>query len=242
MRKENFLNSVFQKTDAGQIFVKKGKANLRDEYSNTPLFYACAFGSKEMVQALLRGGAKVNLKNVHRRTPLHNSWRPDIIQMLLKTGKAQIEATDILGETPLLFATAKYGISSVKAFLEAGSDVNAQNSMGETPLHLAAFWRGVEEVRLLIKYGANVHARDYNGQTPLHYARTVEIAETLIKSGADVYAVANNGILPIDVARVSGHKEVVAYLSSLTAPKKATKVTGFKGQGIQKPKDSRERE
>ncbi len=75
---------------------------------------------------------------------------------------ANVNATDLLGLTPLHYATCA---SVAELLIKKGARVDASNAQGLTPLHLASD-RGV--ALALVRAGAAVNGRDRCGNTPLH--------------------------------------------------------------------------
>ena len=77
-------------------------------------------------------------------------------------------------------------IESVKQYLDAGGDVNAEDWNGYTPLQLAAEYGRKEVAELLIAKGAYVNAKANGGLTPLVLAeeeKHTETADLLLKHG-----------------------------------------------------------
>lgn len=84
-----------------QIFLKKGgiDVNRRDAEGNTPLYYACLKGYRDLALLLLDNGADVSVVNNHSETPLHaaaRSGNKEIIGRLVADG-ADMNATDAAG-------------------------------------------------------------------------------------------------------------------------------------------------
>jgi ankyrin repeat protein len=95
-----------------------------------------------------------------------------IVQLLLTTGKADVNAKDNNGQTSLLYAARKGYEGVVQLLLTTGkADVNIKDIGGQTPLWYAARngYEGIVEL-LLTTDKADVNAKDGFGQTPLRYA------------------------------------------------------------------------
>ena len=91
-----------------QAFLKKGGLNVdkRDSLCNTPLYYVCTKGAKDIVKMLIDAGADVNLANNISETPLHCAARngnKEVIKLLIDTG-ADINATNNQGQSPVFYA------------------------------------------------------------------------------------------------------------------------------------------
>jgi len=72
--------------------------------------------------------------------------------------------------TPLAVAIAKGDLTSVKAFISYGADIN-EKSNDMTPLMLAARYNQVEIINLLLQNGASVKVTNSKGFNALKYAK-----------------------------------------------------------------------
>ena len=201
-------------------------------YGVTPLHYAVRFNENvDVAKLLVSEGADVHTKALGIRTPL--DWAAlanknvDVFKFLVSQG-ADVNATDETGATPLQWAVQCNTAEVVQFLISAGADMNAKNIYGTTMLHCATCNENVEVAKLFISAGADVNARisfdspsNMAGSTPLHQLayinRNVEIAELLVSEGADVNAKDKAGKTPLDIARENMNKEVVEYLSGLSA-------------------------
>ncbi|MDO4551043.1 MAG: ankyrin repeat domain-containing protein [Planctomycetia bacterium] len=114
-----------------------------------------------------------------------------LIELLLKAG-ADINAKNICGETPIMFAN---NAKITKFLLEHGADVKyISNSVGVTPLHMS---KDGEMTQLLLSAGADARAQNIKGQTPLHYAPDGESVRLLLAAGADPCHEDENGEVPL---------------------------------------------
>lgn len=152
-------------------------------------------------------------------TPLHlaaaNGYR-DMVEFLLTT-KAEVNATDNAGSTPLHQAAVAEGNNAdlIETLLAHGANVNTVDKLGLTPLHYATLANNVDAVKSLLSHGANPNAKDYEaGDTPLVLAAGrgyKEIAELLLAHGADVNTADNIGT-PLVWARRGGHGDIADLL------------------------------
>lgn len=91
----------------------------------------------------------------------------------------------------LLAAARKGDVATIKALLDAGTDVNSKNRYGATALSYAADKGNIEVVRLLLDRGADVDVKDsFYGATPMTWAVDkgyTEIVKALLDKGSKDY-------------------------------------------------------
>jgi ankyrin repeat protein len=112
--------------------------------------------------------------------------------LALVKDKADVNAAESDGTTPLHYAVYHNDVALVDSLLKAGAKASVSNKYGSTPLGEAAVWGNPEVIEKLLKAGAAVDQGNADGQTPLMtLARTsnIEAAKILIKHGANVNAV-----------------------------------------------------
>ncbi len=170
----------------------------------TPLMLAAKKGDEDLVQLLLKHGAKVNLtENGKERSALHKaatSGHVNVISLLLNAG-ADIEAKDAQRLTPLMTAAKKGMIKAVEAFLDAG----AKN---DNALEQAAIKGHKDVVEFLIARGAD------NSKMLLRLAAQnghAEVLKSLIKKGVDVNELPNH-CTPLHLAARNGHTAAASVL------------------------------
>ena len=152
-----------------------------DVTGRTILSWASQKGDDTTVAELLACGADPNRIDTSGVSSLHYAvlgFTENCIRLLFAS-KAELEAKDADGRTPLAYA-ARQGLGGIKVFLEFGADVETQDRYGQRPIHLAAKYDLVQNVRHLIDAGADVHARTFLGSTALDVAIEQSAHSTLI--------------------------------------------------------------
>ncbi|MDH6601481.1 ankyrin repeat protein [Myroides gitamensis] len=113
-----------------EAFLKKGGINInkRDALGNTPLYYVCIKGARDLVQLLIQAGADVSQANNNSQAPIHRiaeNGNKEIITLLI-AGGADINATDKEGKTPLLYAIKAGKTETALFFLSQRGGSNHQ--------------------------------------------------------------------------------------------------------------------
>ncbi len=136
--------------------------NTAQPDGSTALHWAVYHDRSDVVDALIRAGAKVNAANELGATPL---WlaavegRAAMLDRLLRGG-ADAKTALTNGETPLMSAARAGNLEAVKLLVARGADVNAKESgRGQTALMWAVDERHAEVTRVLVEAGADVGAR-----------------------------------------------------------------------------------
>ena len=196
------------------------------------LFRATVQGDVVGVIGALSNGANPNAREPRaNRTPLHEAaLRPKAegaVQMVDIGGmaevvatlihkKADVNATDKFGNTPLHFAAARNNIVALNALIKAKAKVNVADVEKITPLHLAALRGNSPEIaKALIAAKANVNAKNKNGVTPLFNAAAqgnVDAVKLLLEAKADANAQTVVKGTALIVAAAEGNLEIVKLL------------------------------
>ncbi|XAR66995.1 hypothetical protein NMG60_11013400 [Bertholletia excelsa] len=138
-------------------------------------------GDFHAFQKLLRDSPfLLNDRNpVMAQTPLHVAAgynNAAIVKFLLDwqgSEKAELEAKNMYGETPLHMAAKNGCNEAAKALLGKGAFIEAKANNGMTPLHLAV-WHSLRAedystVKTLLEHNADCSAKDNEGMTPLNH-------------------------------------------------------------------------
>ncbi|KLU82782.1 hypothetical protein MAPG_01850 [Magnaporthiopsis poae ATCC 64411] len=186
----------------------KGAVEAKDRSNLAPLSRTAEKGHEhEAVIQLLLAAEKAGIGE-----------RGAVAQLLLTTGKADVNAKNNEGQTPLLWAADNGHAAIVQLLLTIGkADVEAENGWRETPLLRAAVNGHTTVVQLLLATGkADVNARDGWGQTPLLRAAEnghAAVVQLLLATGkADVNAKNIWNRTPLSYAAANGHAAAVQLI------------------------------
>jgi len=169
----------------------------------TVLMVASLRGYHEMVEALIKRGANVNLKRYVGDTALMlaaGSDNVNTVRVLLKAGadpNAKVLSPHAGEMTPLNIAinlSQQQRLEIAEALIAAGAEINPKGNFFMSPLMNAV--EDLEMVKLLIAHGAEVNQRNFRGATALMGAAAAgpaSVVKYLIEKGADVNARDNDG-------------------------------------------------
>ncbi len=119
-------------------------------------------------------------------------------------------------EGPRLVDAARRGDrETVRALVQARTEVNAADADGTTALHWVSYRDDLDSVNLLIAAGANVNAANDLGATPLWIAcenAGAPLVSVLLKAGANPNLALLAGETPLMVASRSGKAAIVEQL------------------------------
>ncbi|KAF3280546.1 hypothetical protein TWF970_002762 [Orbilia oligospora] len=165
---------------------------------------------------LLAAGADPNASNDEQQTPLHLCTSTEVVDVLIKDPRVQIEERDHLGRTPLLHGLVRKDAEVVIRLLEFGADATAVDENGDGAFHhsthiVTDYWNKNPHVKLLNKhlhkFGASARLQNNQGRAVLHTLADeysgiptdmfVDALDYLLSIGADIEARDNKGQTPL---------------------------------------------
>ncbi|KAL8657095.1 MAG: hypothetical protein Q9226_002270 [Calogaya cf. arnoldii] len=167
---------------------------LANDLDAQPIHLAAQTGNIATIRALVKAGADVN--TIVRRTqmtPIHYAaeYQDNSEQILgLADLGAHIDGRDYMSWTPLHWASWRGHLSSLKALLQCGADVNSSTMDGNASIMLAVANNSYECVQELIEAGADCSIVRSSQWNILHYAAIGGSVNTLSSlSLADLSAI-----------------------------------------------------
>lgn len=117
----------------------------------------------------------------------------EAVLSLIKNG-ADVEATDVHGQTALFKAVRATKLVILRALLDAKANCNHADTRGATPMHMAVEMDNGEIIQLLHDFGGRLEAKtnsrsQFPNMTPLRLScsiNSMEATATLLELGADV--------------------------------------------------------
>ncbi|KAJ8667125.1 hypothetical protein QAD02_008787 [Eretmocerus hayati] len=145
-----------------KLFLKHG-ATI-DEKNPDLLIAAVKYGYLRIIEFFLQRGASANM--FHKGMSLLHSAamydREKVVELLLEY-KADVNALDKTGESPLFYAVRIGSWRIAESLLAGGADLK----INPTILNTAVKTSSAEIIQLLLSHKADVNTRDRSGKTPL---------------------------------------------------------------------------
>ncbi|CAH0489204.1 unnamed protein product [Peronospora farinosa] len=219
---EGDLECLEEILDSGLVSV-----NDVDVDGFTALMVAAAEGHRNVVHALLRRGADVNIRTYElHSTALHFAAKngdPEIVNALCECDTKIVDCWNINADTPLIWACIEGRAEAVKVLLTHGADVNVLNQYGASTL-LCAVMIGEDPeedkkndkqraeilTMLLEKNEKLVNFQDREGSSAMHMAAScgyLECVKTLLAFGAEITLRNVIGQTPLEEAQESELRE-----------------------------------
>ncbi|MBI5496887.1 MAG: ankyrin repeat domain-containing protein [Deltaproteobacteria bacterium] len=179
----------------------------------TPLMTAVRTCPLDVVELLLRHGARVTEVDRDGRTPLVHAFqedpvRPRVVQTLLAAGAPPNAGAPL----PLLLAVRRGSVELAQALLTAGARVSDPAIMRYAFVKTTS----VELMLALRSAGGDVNTRDDSGATLLLHAVRMKVVtarlDLLLACGADVDAQDHDGMSALMIAAAGGQVALVRRL------------------------------
>ncbi|MEW1678637.1 ankyrin repeat domain-containing protein [Streptomyces noursei] len=187
---------------------------------------AARHGDADAVRAALDGGAAVDTRDAHRRTPLLLAALGDHVpaaEVLVAAG-ADPNAQDARDDSPWLVTGVTGSVAMMRALLPAGPDLTVTNRFGGTSLIPAAERGHVAYVRAVLREtDIDVDHVNRLGWTALLEAVILgdggsahqEIVELLITAGATLNLPDKDGVTALRHAVRHGYTEIADLLKAI---------------------------
>ncbi len=147
--------------------------------SKSTFLKAVEAGDVARVKSLLDQGASLRQTDSLGRSALHLAIAHVPMVRLLLENKANVNAVDSKGHTPLILSAIGGYIGTVEELVQAEARLDVRDSTGSTALACAVLNRRPRTVALLIANRANIHIQDNLGRTPRDMAREVKDTQIL---------------------------------------------------------------
>lgn len=203
----------------------KSRLDFRHKGDNWTALHAAAYYDHEAtVDILLKEGAKLDILDNERRTPLmtatrrkHEGGMRKLLCPQPEQKNLQLETRDDEGQTPLMWAAVSGFLAGVRLLSDAGANCNTRSDTAATPIITASCRRYREIVLALLepKKLTEVDAQDEGGRTALHSAILrghIKVVELLLKHKADVRIKDKEGRQALHFASIQGNEAVLKML------------------------------
>jgi uncharacterized protein len=181
-------------------------------------FRAVAVDNTNTVNKLLAAGFDPNTLDEKGQLALTLALRddsPKVVKALLAHPGIKLDATNSVGETPLMLAALRGNLEVATALLERGAAVDKP---GWTALHYAASGQSVPMVHLLVARFANLEAESPNKTTPLMMASrygSEAVALALLAKGASPKAKNDQGLDAAAFAKLAARDKLAKKMEDL---------------------------
>ena len=201
--------------------------NRLSDKGMTPLMHAANMGSVKCAKLLLEAGADMSSRDNYGNntimwaTTTCNNRNQSCVTLLKQAGAVltiqDLNVFNSSDDTPLMYATFKGDLKSMRALIEAGADLECRKQNGGTALICAAHNKlGCPEVvRLLLESGADVNACTNTGYNALLVASENglnKIVQVLLVEGCSVNSADYREKTALSAACMAGYDETVKLL------------------------------
>ena len=171
--------------------------NIRDKSNNYLIQYAILYNKIEIVELLIKKGAKLDIIDSDGRIilfyPIKFNYN-DILTLLLKYDKDTIgisllELADKNNYYPIHYTILFNNFEALKIILSFNTNINQPTDDGNTSLHLAITTKNRFIINYILDKKPDINYQTNQGETALHIAcnfRLIDIIIKLLELGSDV--------------------------------------------------------
>ena len=195
----NESDILFKKDENGKI-TQDGEESI-DEEKNTPSIVVPDFArlvtSKNYseIESKLQSGFSPDFILFEGNTALHmaSMWGDNNLMNLMLKYKANSNASNNKGETPLHWACARKNLDNIKLLLNnpktQQANLNKKTKSGMTCVHFASLYHTstTDSIKLIMSFKPDLKIQDSRGQNPAHYAAVVsrwDILSEILKNSS----------------------------------------------------------
>ena len=161
----------------------RADSNLKDAHGDTPVALAQRHQHPAFIAVLIDCGLGEK-PPVDGTTALHKAalMGDDVViqGLLMARAKANVNAVNHEGCTPLHFAARAGNTRTVALIANNGANLDARDQHGRSAVHEAAFHGRTAALVALLEQGADAHATTKSGATPMDEARQQRHRETVM--------------------------------------------------------------
>jgi hypothetical protein len=136
---------VAQLAGLSQSQLKRALDMVWGQDMQSVLHVASQTSQEDLVEDLLQLGASAHVKDAHGKTPLHYAAEKNttgVARQLINRGRANVDARDVKGQTPLMVAAIAGSIHVGRLLTRFRANPAAADCDGNTPMSLASDEKG----------------------------------------------------------------------------------------------------
>ena len=220
-----FSSAVHDAVNSGDLELLKGiitengsMLETKNDLGLSPLNLAAVNGNMDVFNYLVKAGADIKTTDREGSNLLHNATANNhlkLVKYLVEELKFDVNSTDNLQMTPLMFASEKGNYELLNYLIDKGADINAATPNKTNVLMLSAYGGNLDVVKRLLDLGLDINERNDYGAAVITYAAYrghLDIVEYLIEQGADYHIFSHSGESPLSWAIVARRFEVADFL------------------------------
>ncbi|MFN8393835.1 MAG: ankyrin repeat domain-containing protein [Bacteroidia bacterium] len=166
-------------------------------------------------------------------SPIHaNAIAADIKMLdLLRKKRANIDAGDSDGKTPLMYALRNPGGETYALdLLKRGANYRSKDNLGNTAMHYAAYGGNREGLRMCAGGGIDINVRNVEGITPLHAAAvfsSIAVMEEIVGLGGDIHALDSVGMGILHYAAAYSDRDKLEWILENAPEQNTPAINGY---------------